>query len=79
MYPLSQELYIFNKFGQHVLTKDIMTGNIVYKLSYTQATSNGKLMSVTDAHGKTLTLMRDYRCLSYQKYKYCFTSIFNFK
>ena len=56
-----QELYIFNKFGQHVLTKDIMTGNIVHKLSYTQATSNGKLMSVTDAHGKTLTLMRDYR------------------
>jgi hypothetical protein len=54
-------LYIFNKFGQHVLTKDIMTGNIVHKLSYTQATSNGKLLSVTDAHGKTLTLMRDYR------------------
>ena len=57
----AQELYIFNKFGQHVLTKDIMTGNIVHKLSYTQATSNGKLLSVTDAHGKTLTLMRDYR------------------
>jgi hypothetical protein len=38
-----------------------MTGNIVYKLAYTQATSNGKLMSVTDAHGKTLTLTRDYR------------------
>jgi len=57
----AQELYIFNKFGQHVLTRDIMTGNIVYKLAYTQATSNGKLMSVTDAHGKTLTLTRDYR------------------
>ena len=59
--PDAQEVYIFNKFGQHVLTRDIMTGNIVYKLAYTQATSNGKLMSVTDAHGKTLTLTRDYR------------------
>jgi len=57
----SQEIYIFNKFGQHVLTKDIMTGNIIYKIAYTQATSSGKLMSVTDAHGKKLTVTRDFK------------------
>ena len=56
-----QELYIFNKFGQHVLTKDIMTSSVVYRMSYTQATSNGRLDSVTDAAGRKLTVMRDLR------------------
>ena len=58
---LLQELYIFNKFGQHVLTKDIMTSSVVYRMSYTQATSNGRLDSVTDAAGRKLTVMRDLR------------------
>ncbi|XP_059078932.1 teneurin-m-like isoform X2 [Tigriopus californicus] len=57
----AQEMYIFNKFGQHVLTKDIMTSNILYKMTYSQATSNGKLTSVADPAGRTLTIMRDYR------------------
>ena len=56
-----QELYIFNKFGQHVLTKDIMTSSVVYRMSYTQATSNGRLDSVTDAAGRKLTIVRDLR------------------
>ena len=59
--PDAQELYIFNKFGQHVLTKDIMTSSVVYRMSYTQATSNGRLDSVTDAAGRKLTIMRDLR------------------
>ena len=57
----TQELYIFNKFGQHVLTKDIMTSNVLVKMIYSQATSNGKLSSVTDASGNKLTIMRDYK------------------
>ena len=44
-----------------MLTRDIMTGNVLYKMSYNQATSNGKLSSVTDGHGRTLTIMRDYK------------------
>ena len=59
--PDTNEAYVFNKFGQHMLTRDIMTGNVLYKMSYNQATSNGKLSSVTDGHGRTLTVMRDYK------------------
>ena len=59
--PDANEAYIFNKFGQHMLTRDIMTGNILYKMTYTQATSNGKLSSITDAYGQTLTIMRDFK------------------
>ena len=59
--PDTNEVYVFNKFGQHMLTRDIMTGNVLYKMSYNQATSNGKLSSVTDGHGRTLTIMRDYK------------------
>ena len=61
IFMLFQELYIFNKFGQHVLTKDIMTSSVVYRMSYTQATSNGRLDSVTDAAGRKLTIVRDLR------------------
>ena len=59
--PDAQELYIFNKFGQHVLTKDVMTSNVLYRMTYTQATSDGKLSSVVDSHGRKLTFMRDYK------------------
>ena len=59
--PDTNQAFIFNKFGQHMLTRDIMTGNVLYKMSYNQATSNGKLSSVTDGHGRTLTVMRDYK------------------
>ena len=38
----AQESYIFNKFGQHVITKDLMTGITKFKMSYTQTTSTGK-------------------------------------
>ncbi len=59
--PDAQELYTFNKFGQHVLTKDLLTSNVLYQMSYTQATSDGKLSTVTDASGRKLTFMRDYK------------------
>ena len=38
-----------------------MTSSVVYRMSYTQATSNGRLDSVTDAAGRKLTIMRDLR------------------
>ncbi len=59
--PDAQELYIFNKFGQHVLTKDVMTSNVLYQMTYTQSTSDGKLSSVVDSHGRKLTFVRDYK------------------
>ena len=59
--PETQEVYIFNKFGQHVLTKDLMTSNVLYKMTYTQTTSNGKLSSITDSSQRKVTVQRDYK------------------
>ena len=44
----AQESYIFNKFGQHVITKDLMTGTTKFKMSYTQTTSTGKEVQIRD-------------------------------
>ena len=57
----AQESYIFNKFGQHVITKNLMTGSTKFKMSYTQTTSTGKLASVEDAYGAKLTVLRDFK------------------
>ena len=58
--PDSQELYIFNRFGQHIQTKDIMTQSVLYSMEYHQSTSNGKLVSITDPSGRKLSVLRDY-------------------
>ena len=58
--PDSQELYIFDRFGQHIQTKDIMTQSVLYSMEYHQSTSNGRLVSITDASGRKLSVLRDY-------------------
>ncbi|XP_049888088.1 teneurin-m isoform X2 [Pectinophora gossypiella] len=58
--PDTQEIYIFNRFGQHVMTKNILTGENNYVFTYTVNTSNGKLSTVTDAAGNKVFLLRDY-------------------
>ena len=58
--PDSRELYIFNRFGQHIQTKDMMTAGVLYSMEYHQSTSNGRLVSVTDASGRKLSVLRDY-------------------
>ncbi|XP_073841878.1 teneurin transmembrane protein Ten-m isoform X2 [Musca autumnalis] len=58
--PDMQEIYIFNRFGQHVLTKNILTGETTYVFTYNVNTSNGKLSTVTDAAGNKVFLLRDY-------------------
>uniref|UniRef100_A0A182M9Z1 Tenascin-like protein n=1 Tax=Anopheles culicifacies TaxID=139723 RepID=A0A182M9Z1_9DIPT len=58
--PNSQEIYVFNRFGQHIATKNIMTGETVYSFLYNVNTSNGKLSTVTDAAGNKVFLLRDY-------------------
>jgi hypothetical protein len=55
------ESYMFNKFGQHVITKDLMTRRAKFKMSYTQTTSTGKLAEVTDGRGAKLTVLRDFK------------------
>ncbi|XP_023037329.1 teneurin-m isoform X4 [Drosophila willistoni] len=58
--PDMQEIYIFNRFGQHVSTKNILTGETTYTFTYNVNTSNGKLSTVTDAAGNKVFLLRDY-------------------
>lgn len=58
--PDMQEIYIFNRFGQHIATKNIMTGETSYSFTYNVNTSNGKLNTVTDAAGNKVFLLRDY-------------------
>ncbi len=58
--PETQEIYVFNRFGQHVATRNIVTGRNVYLFGYNVNTSNGKLSTVTDSAGNKLFLLRDY-------------------
>ncbi|KYN06967.1 Teneurin-3 [Cyphomyrmex costatus] len=58
--PDTQEIYVFNRFGQHISTRNILTGEIVYQFTYNVNTSNGKLSTVTDAAGNKVFLLRDY-------------------
>ncbi|XP_022829048.1 teneurin-m isoform X3 [Spodoptera litura] len=58
--PDTQEIYIFNRFGQHITSRNILTGENNYVFTYTVNTSNGKLSTVTDAAGNKVFLLRDY-------------------
>ncbi|XP_030767229.1 teneurin-m isoform X3 [Sitophilus oryzae] len=58
--PETQQIYIFNRFGQHIATKNILTGETSYVFTYNVNTSNGKLSTVTDAAGNKVFLLRDY-------------------
>ncbi|XP_059486301.1 teneurin-a isoform X2 [Neocloeon triangulifer] len=59
-YPTSNEIYSFNRYGQHVLTKDMTSGKIKYKFGYSKNTSFGKLSKVTDGAENKLQFLRDY-------------------
>lgn len=57
--PETQEMYVFNRFGLHIATKNILTGETTYQFSYNVNTSNGKLSTVTDTAGNKVFLLRD--------------------
>lgn len=58
--PDQQEIYVFNRFGQHITTRNILTGETSYTFTYNVNTPNGKLNTVTDASGNRVFLLRDY-------------------
>ena len=60
VWPLNNEVYVFNRHGQHVSTRSVLTGHTVYTFSYNVNTLNGKLSSVTDSAGNKLYILRDY-------------------
>lgn len=59
-YPATGELYIFNRYGQHTATHDLMTGQVRYTFLYSKNTSFGKLSTVTDSSGNKMLFLRDY-------------------
>ena len=61
--PDAGHTYIFNRFGQHTETRNIVTRRTLYKFTYNLNASNGRLSSVTDAIGNKVSFLRDY---SYQ-------------
>lgn len=58
--PETQEVYAFNRFGQHVATRSMVTGRNVYLFGYDVNASNGKLSTVTDSAGNSIFLRRDH-------------------
>ncbi|XP_064078294.1 teneurin-m-like isoform X3 [Macrobrachium nipponense] len=58
--PDTHEVYVFNRFGQHVTTKNLVTGQTIYTFQYTDSSSTGKLLAVTDAASNTIQLIRNH-------------------
>ena len=58
--PETQEVYLFNRFGLHIQTRNIPSGTTIFRFSYSVSTSNGKLIAISDAQGNKLKIMRDY-------------------
>lgn len=57
--PNLNQLYIFNKFGQHTSTRSLLSGRTMYTFQYNQENSFGHLVSVLDWLGNKLSLGRD--------------------
>nr|CAH7727154.1 unnamed protein product [Callosobruchus chinensis] len=59
-YPPADEVYVFNRYGQHVATKDLASDKTRYTFLYSKNTSFGKLSTVTDSSGNKIQFLRDY-------------------
>ncbi|GBM67108.1 Teneurin-m, partial [Araneus ventricosus] len=58
-FPEHHEIYVFNKYGQHTTTRNVLTGMTMYNFHYNVNTSFGKLSAVTDASGNKMAFLRD--------------------
>ena len=58
--PEHLETYIFNKFGLHIETLNIATKRKKFTFGYSVSTSTGALVSVSDAFGGKISLVRNY-------------------
>ncbi|XP_068081732.1 teneurin-a [Anabrus simplex] len=59
-YPPTREIYVFNRYGQHIATKDLTSSKTRYSFLYSKNTSFGKLSTVTDSSGNKILFLRDY-------------------
>ncbi|KAK6173150.1 hypothetical protein SNE40_016661 [Patella caerulea] len=58
--PETQEIYIFNRYGQHKHTINIMTNQYMYNYTYNVNSFYGKLTRVTDTSGNSIQIKRRY-------------------
>jgi len=64
VYGPQNEVYVFNRFGQHLSTRDLETGQLMYNFTYNGYSHYGRLLKVTDAGGHTLVVRRDYKLVA---------------
>lgn len=57
--PETQELYIFNRYGQHQHTINVMTNQYMYNFTYNVNSFYGKLTMITDSGGDNVRIVRD--------------------
>ncbi|XP_042864966.1 teneurin-m-like isoform X4 [Penaeus japonicus] len=57
--PDTHEVYVFNRFGQHLETHNLVTGQTIYKFSYSDNSNTGKLLTVTDSASNRFQIIRD--------------------
>lgn len=60
IFPETGEIYVFNRYGQHILTKDLKSGKVLYTFIYNKNTSYGKLFKISDGAENKIIFWRDY-------------------
>lgn len=60
-HPSTNDVYVFNRHGHHIETRDLLTGQVLYSFTYSKNTSVGRLSQVTDSSGNKVVFFRDYR------------------
>ncbi len=58
--PETREAYVFNRFGLHLNTIDLMTGLTLFNFTYNGNALYGKLTSITDQNKVLLSIKRDF-------------------
>ena len=58
--PETQEIFMFNRYGQHQYTISIMTNQYMYNFTYNVNSFYGKLVSVVDSAGNSIRITRRY-------------------
>lgn len=51
-------MYVFNRFGKHMETRNLITGQKIYRFTYNTNANTGKLSSVTDAALNSFKVIR---------------------
>ena len=58
-FPPAQELYLFNRFGQHLATQNLLSGEFLFNFTYHTDSSFGRLVNVVGAGGQKVYFIRE--------------------